>query len=92
MGSIEDIRKILSDIPIWKRLGTVPAEVEDLKRRVAELEEKLGGKWPGEVCRFCGERQTRLFRTLGPDVTGIVTDVWRCGACGQSDHRMHKVT
>ncbi|MFH0342813.1 MAG: hypothetical protein ACHBNF_11935 [Chromatiales bacterium] len=56
MGAIDDFLKMLDRIPIWRRLGEVPGEVDDLKRRVAELEQKLNGKWPPDVCEFCGTR------------------------------------
>ena len=87
MGAIEDVMKVLDRIPIWKRLGEVPAEVDDLKRRVAELEEKLNGKWPADVCRYCGERAVRLSDTRGPNTQGIFTEYWDCASCGQSDRR-----
>ncbi|HEY0920503.1 hypothetical protein [Devosia sp.] len=87
MGAIDDFMKMLDRIPIWKRLGEVPSEVYDLKRRVADLEEKLGGKWPAEVCRYCGERAVRLMDHRGPDAHGIITELWTCGACQQTDRR-----
>jgi hypothetical protein len=60
MGVIEDMLKALDRIPGWARLQQVPNEVDELKAKVAALEEKLGGKWPPDVCRFCGERAVRL--------------------------------
>ena len=44
----------------WGPIRGAPAKIEALEKRVAELEEKLGGKWPPEVCKFCGERQVRM--------------------------------
>ena len=60
MGVIEDMLKALDRIPGWKRLQEVPNEVDELKTKVAALEEKLGEKWPADICRHCGERAARL--------------------------------
>lgn len=90
MGVIEDVRKALADVPLWKRLGVIPDEVDDLKRRVAELEAKLGGKWPPDVCRFCGERACRLSDS-GYAQNGVVEETWTCSACGQHDDRRYRV-
>ncbi|MDP3316591.1 MAG: hypothetical protein Q8M47_11075 [Devosia sp.] len=87
MEAIDDISKLLDRIPIWKRLGEVPAEVDQLKKQVADLEAKLNGKWPADVCRFCGEREVRLMDHRGPDSHGIITELWTCGACSQVDRR-----
>jgi hypothetical protein len=42
MGIIDDILKALDRIPAWKRLQEVPSEVDQLKAKVAALEDKLG--------------------------------------------------
>jgi hypothetical protein len=90
MSVIDDVLKVLDRIPIWKRLQEVPSEVDDLKRRIAELEEKLGGKWPADVCRFCGERAVRLHVTLGPDEKGYMHENWHCSNCNNTDVRLVK--
>jgi hypothetical protein len=87
MGMIDDILKALDRIPIWKRLQQVPSEVDELQSRIAVLEEKLGGKWPADVCRYCGERAARLTNHRGPDNKGVFTEIWTCAACSQKDHR-----
>jgi hypothetical protein len=60
MGTLEDVRQWLKDIPLWRELGTIPDRTAALEQRVAELESKLGGKWPADVCRLCGERAARI--------------------------------
>lgn len=72
MGFVDDVMKVLDRIPGWKRLQEVPAEVDELKAKVAALEEKLGGKWPADICKFCGERAVRLSLAVGPDIKGNV--------------------
>ncbi|MEP9385601.1 hypothetical protein [Mesorhizobium sp. KR9-304] len=91
MGVLEDFNKMLDRIPIWKRLGEVPAEVDGLMKRVADLEAKLNNKWPGDVCRMCGARAARLTDTRGPTSQGIVHENWTCGECGETDYRHVKV-
>jgi hypothetical protein len=87
MGAIDDFMKMLDRIPIWKRLGEVPAEVDSLKARVADLEGKLNGKWPADVCRYCGERAARFTSSRGPDDKGIIFEHWTCEKCSQNDRR-----
>lgn len=90
MGILEDIMKALDRVPIWKRLQELPEQVDELKTKVASLEEKLGGKWPPDVCRFCGERAVRLTSTLGPDTNGNIREHWQCGKCNKTDVRLVK--
>jgi hypothetical protein len=86
MGMIEDVLKALDRIPIWKRLGEVPEEVDDIKRRLNALEEKLGGKWPADVCKHCGERALRLAHS-NVDATKKVRQVWECESCQHNEIR-----
>ncbi len=91
MGVLEDMVKVLDRIPGWKRLQEVPAEVDQLKAQVAALEEKLGGKWPPDVCRFCGARAARLYHVYpGIDPKGNVREVWRCDECKREDDRTYR--
>lgn len=90
MGLLDDILKALDRIPAWKRLQELPSEVEALRHRVTELEQKLGGKWPADVCRYCGERSLRLSDTFGPNEKGNMQEHWDCSACKQTDIRLVK--
>lgn len=81
MGMVDDVLKVLDRIPIWKRLNDVPDEIDDLTRRVAELENKLGGKWPADVCRFCGERSVRMV------YSALSKEEWKCQECGKRELR-----
>lgn len=88
MGVLDDTMKLLDRIPVWKRLQTIPDEVDALSKRVVELEEKLGGKWPPDVCKFCGERAARLSHSLGPDTKGKIQQSWGCASCGNVEKRL----
>lgn len=88
---VDDVMKVLDKSAVWKRLQIIPAEVDDLKKRIEELEGKLGAKWPADVCRFCGEQSARLsrvFPTAGP--TANVRESWKCEACGKYDDRYYR--
>lgn len=81
MGIVDETLKVLDRIPIWRRLSEVPAEIDVLKEKVAALEEKLNGKWPGDVCRYCGSRAARLASPPRGQ------ENWKCDDCGQVDYR-----
>jgi hypothetical protein len=90
MGTLEDVRNWLKEIPLWKELGTVPDRVAALEKRATELESKLGGKWPADVCRLCGERAARIALTNMEKNVEIAR--WDCSACNKSDFRYTRVT
>jgi hypothetical protein len=86
VGIIEDILSALERIPIWKRLQALPSEVDYLKARIAELEDKLGAKWPAYVCGYCGWAHTAF-----PSVSkGNLRETWRCERCGRQDERIYR--
>jgi hypothetical protein len=88
MGLLEDMLKALDRVEIWKELQTTPKRLTDLERRVAELEKKLGGKWPGDVCKSCGARELRLAHTFGPMDKGFMQEQWECSACNNVETRV----
>jgi hypothetical protein len=90
VGILDDMLKVLDRIPGWKRLQQIPTELEELKTRVAALEEKLGGKWPADVCRYCGQRALRLHQTYPiPDMHGLIVEDWQCDNCKRIDNRRY---
>ena len=90
VGILEDILSALERIPVWKRLQHLPGEVDGLQKRVSELEQKLGEKWPPEICKFCGARAARLANSYPVDSKGISREDWKCSECGRYEMRAHK--
>ena len=90
MGVLDDVRKWLNDVPLWKELGTIPDRTKVLEDKVLELEKKLNGRWPPDVCKFCGERGMRLHNSF-PDPKGARED-WKCEKCNRQEHRYFKPT
>ena len=86
MGVIEDMLNALDRIEWWRELRGVPTRVAALEKKIADLEEKLGGKWPADVCKFCGERAVRL-ETSCPAREGLVDQIWLCEKCGKHENR-----
>ena len=64
------------------------ASIPDLEERITALEEKLGERWPGDVCRACGARGLRLQSAQTTFDERLVEETWRCSACGQIDVRL----
>lgn len=89
MGIVDDLLKALDRIPIWKRLQEIPPELDALSARLAKLEEKLGGKWPPDVCKYCGAQAARLYFKVGPieGTRGKMREEWKCGECGKVEAR-----
>ena len=91
MGMIEDVMKALDRWEVWRDVQTLPAKQIDLEKRVKELEEKLGGKWPGDLCHKCGERALRLWHSYPQvDKKGNITEDWKCERCGNQEPRFFR--
>lgn len=86
--------KLLDRIPLWKRLGKLPAEVEALEKRVAALEEALKQRPAAENCPLCQVGVLRVTSvrphpTLG--MVGVQQRALKCDApaCGHTEDRVH---
>jgi hypothetical protein len=89
MGTLEDIRNWLKEIPLWRELQTIPRRTDELEARVSVLEKKLE-RVPGDACPKCGVRAMRLqtaSRRLGPDEKAFRFDTWVCGECHHLEER-----
>lgn len=89
MGTIGDITELLAKIPLWKRLSTLPKEVEELRERVAVLEGKLVAP-SGAQCPKCGAR-TFVMTASAPHpqfgFAGMKVDSYSCSSCGFAETR-----
>lgn len=93
MGMIDDIRKWLKEIPIWRELEKVPGRMDALEEKVRALEARLE-RSPGETCDNCGEhtlRRTAVGRVVGTMGKQERHDTWTCEACGASEVRTVKL-
>src|ERR1700675_3702626 len=77
MGMIDDVMKALDRWEVWREIQALPPKWLALEKRVVDLEEKLGDKWPPDVCKFSGERAVRLTHARAGD-KGNVHQNWQC--------------
>jgi hypothetical protein len=94
MSAIGDITKILEKIPLWKRLGELPEQVDALQARVAALEAELQKRPSLERCPICSAGDLKVTSvnphpTLG--AVGIQERTMRCdnADCGHTEKRIH---
>ncbi|SJM28997.1 hypothetical protein BQ8482_110927 [Mesorhizobium delmotii] len=90
MGAIEDVRRWLADMPLWRELGQMPDRMAAIEARMAAMEDRLKTR-PGETCPKCGEHSVRLAeagRLYGPIGKQERTDIWQCGKCANREQRV----
>jgi hypothetical protein len=85
LGLLTDILTALDKWDLWKEIKTAPERIAELEKRVANLEQLLGGKAPPDICRHCGERGARYERTVGS--AGHQQELWKCEKCGHTNRR-----
>ncbi len=90
MVGAKDILAVLEKIPGWKRVIETPDRVDELEKRAAALEEKLGDEWPPDVCRACGKRALRLYNSMPGLDGGPIKENWVCKECGMDEFRPAK--
>jgi hypothetical protein len=66
MGLLEDMLKPLDRVEIWKQLQGTLQRISELEKRVAELEGKIGGKWPADVASIVEREQYGCIASSAP--------------------------
>jgi len=88
MGTVNELLNLLEKIPLWKRITHLPEEVDFLKQRIADLEERLVGG--GEICPRCNQRTFKLTDSV-PDkdfgAIGVQIRTYKCANCGLSESK-----
>ena len=62
--TVQDILKLLEQLPIWRSLRAMPERLDALEKRVAALEEELHRRPAPENCPLCrSEMKLQLIET-----------------------------
>lgn len=91
MSLMSDIVQALEGVDLWKRLKSAPGEIEALKERIDDLEERIEELAGRERCEYCRKRTLEL-QSMGPHPTfgdmGARLAKYVCSACGKADERI----
>ena len=93
MAVLSEVVEILKRWDVWKRVEEGPARIDELERRVAELELRLQ-RAPGEACPKCGALTYRVdssephYTSLGHINTGGRIHHMKCQDCGFTDEKL----
>lgn len=91
MSYFSDALAFLDRIKFLKGLPKIASDVDDLKKRIASIEEKLGDQWPADVCQFCGARAARLAWSSPRNEGSYQRQDWKCSECTKTENRVVKI-
>lgn len=86
---LKDLDHLLEQLPLWKRLRSIPAEVDAMKARIAELEGALAAV--GERCPSCGRRTWFVESSVADKTFGDLGGnrrKYKCRECGFTESRV----
>jgi hypothetical protein len=92
MGTIDDVRRWLKKIPLWRELGKIP-------ERMTALEKRMAGSKPIEararrkMRNGCGELGLRLqsSRIVEEATNKYIKLKWKCEKCGLTIEKLNSV-
>lgn len=90
MFSLSDLVKLLEQIPAWKQLRAMPAELEALRRRVELLEESASRAAGADECPKCHGLTYGLEKSVDDPVfgrLGVQRHHYRCASCGHDGYK-----
>jgi hypothetical protein len=90
MSMLGELNELLNKIPLWKRLTTLPAEVDALAKNVAALEARIAGSGGAGLCPKCGQRTYKLEGSRPHPVfgdMGVSERAYKCSECNFSESK-----
>ncbi len=88
---VKSVIELLKEYPLGKTILALPARIDQLEKRVKELEQKLAIPL-GDRCEYCGENQK--FLDHEEQAQGyppfIYYKVYRCHACNKDSKVLSK--
>jgi hypothetical protein len=90
MAVLGEIVEILKRWDVWRRVEAAPDRIDELEKRVADLETRLQ-RAPGEACPSCGALDYRVERAERDTQFGEMggrRHFLKCGSCGFTDQRL----
>jgi hypothetical protein len=93
MAVLSEVTELLRRWEVWKRVEAAPERIDELERRLVNLESKLK-RAPGEACPKCGALEFRTTRTEPLDgqlgELGMTYRYMECGACKHTGRSTEK--
>lgn len=89
MSLLSELNTLLEKIPLWKRLQTMPKELDELRKRVEMLESSMQPKGH-DSCPRCHNNTFALVRTEeDPQFgdLGVQRRVYECTSCKHSEFK-----
>ncbi len=86
---LSDLISVLDKIPIWKKLKTLFDKVDNIEKRLAELEQKENNQGQNK-CPRCFLRKVKVSKISKEGYNGILHNkvIYRCDDCGFTYDKM----
>lgn len=90
MSMLSELNTLLEKIPVWKRLQAMPQEIEELRKRVEQLEAAMQPKGH-DICPRCHQHTFALVRTEQDPTFGELgaqRRVYECTSCKHTEFKL----